>query len=514
MAKQPRTVIIIGAGIGGLATAALLAKAGLQVEIHEARHQVGGRAGQIKTKGFTFDTGPSWYLMPEIFEHFFGLFGQDISQVLKLERLNPAYKVFSDDHKPITIYANEAKDTKTFEAIEKGAGAKLHDYLERAQETYKLATESFLFTSFDKPLRLAKPSLLPYAPKMVKAALQPIDKHVSKYFTNPLLKQIMEYPMVFLGTSPYEAPALFQLMSHMDFRQGVFYPQGGLYTVIEAIANIAKDQGVKVHLNSSVQKIMVKNGHATGVKLADGNIKKADLVISNSDLHFTETSLLPAEAQSYPAKYWQKKQASPSAILMYLGVKGSLPELDHHNLLFTKDWQQNFGAIFNDKTWPEPASLYISKPSQTDPGVAPAGYENLFVLVPIQADPTITDKQANHYADKYLEQIEQMTGITDLRQRIVYKKIYGPQYFANELHSWQASLLGMSHKLSQSALFRPHVHSKKVSNLYYVGANSMPGIGLPMCLIGAELVYKQLAGDDSSTSIDKVQPIEGGHETV
>lgn len=503
---ERKQAVIIGAGIGGLATACLLAKAGLQVTIFERNNSIGGRAGSFSAEGFTFDTGPSWFLMPEIFEHFFGLMDVDMHEVLRLKRLSPGYTVyFEDGTEPVTIHGDLKKDAATFERIEKGAGKALKDYLKQAAETYEIAAETFLFTNFEKPTRLLSKKVLSSLPKMSRLATQPIDTYVSRFFTNPKLKQVLEYPMVFLGTSPYTAPSLYHLMSHMDFTQGVYYPVGGIYEIIKAIEAISRELGVQVVTGADVQEILVEDKRACGIRLLNGEIMKADVVISNADLHHTETELLEPQHRTYPAAYWKKREAGPSALLMYLGIKGELP-LGHHTLLFSADWEKNFGDIFDRKLWPSPASLYICKPSATDKSVAPKGHENLFVLVPIPAELGAGELESR--ADGYLAQIEDMTGLGDLRKRIVYKKLYGPNDFDSQFNAWKGTALGLSHRLSQSAVFRPQNKSKKVAGLYYVGANTVPGIGLPMCLIGAELVYKRLAKDYSVGMIDSVKKIE------
>jgi phytoene desaturase len=313
--------------------------------------------------------------------------------------------------------------------------------------------------------------------------------------------------MVFLGTSPYEAPALYSLMSHMDFSQGVYYPQGGLYGIIEALVQIGTKSGVTYHYGMAATRIISQNGHAKAVEFEGGNQVTADIVVSNADLHHTEMNLLNSADRTYDEKYWSKKQVGPSALLMYLGVRGDLPELVHHNLLFTADWRSNFADIFNAKTWPEPASIYVCKPSATDATVAPAGHENVFVLVPAPASTDVSEARLHELADGYLDQIADMTGIPDLRERVVYKQIYGPQEFATDYNSWQGTALGLSHRLNQSALFRPSNRSKKLGNLYYVGGNTTPGVGLPMCLIGAELIYKRLAGDTSAAPLKELRKI-------
>lgn len=500
-------VIIIGAGIGGLATANMLAKAGFKVSVYEKNSQPGGRAGKKIIKGFTFDTGPSWYLMPEVFEHYFSLFGRKVEHELDLIKLKPAYKVFYENDDPLVITSDSKHDAATFESIEKGAGAKLEKYVEKGNDIYRLSLKHFLYTNFSSYRDLTKTDILRRSHTMTKLAFTPIDKYVSRFVTDRRLRQILEYPMVFLGSSPFSAPAIYSLMSALDFREGVFYPRKGLYTIIERLIALGHELGVEYRYDSAVTSIDTDSNQAKGIILENGTVVDADIVISNADLHFTETKLLKKDARSYPAKYWNKREAGPSALLMYLGVKGSLPTLEHHNLFFVDDWKKNFEAIFKTQEMPNPASLYICKPSASDDSVAPKGSENVFVLVPLPAGVSTNKKQLEQLADTYLSLIEQKLSIPDLRKRLVVKELFGPHDFEATYNAWQGSALGPSHILRQSALFRTPNKSRKVKNLYYVGGFTTPGIGLPMCLIGAELVYKRIAGDKRGGPIKQIDPI-------
>lgn len=489
-------VVIIGAGVGGMATANLLAKQGHKVTVIEGRDQLGGRMGLLQDKGFRFDTGPSWYLMPEVYDRYYQLLGTRAKTELDLKKLTPAYQVFFEDReKPITITGQEKKDARLFESEEPGAGASLNKYLDSAESIYASAQKHFLYTTFDSIRELLNPTLVRQALPIASKSGRSMHSLVKRYFKNPQLQQILEYPAVFLGSSPYSAPALYSLMSYLDFRQGVFYPQGGMFTITTSMERLGKKFGVRYLMNSPVSKIVVRDGQARGVKLTSGKIIDADIVISNADMHFTQTSLLPKNYQDYPAAYWKKREAGPSALLVYLGVKGSLPELQHHNLFFAKDWKTNFKQIFKDRQIPKPASIYVCKPSATDPSVAPKGSENVFVLVPLPANKPLSAKQVDALAMQYLDQIADQAGIVDLHSRIVYKKCFGPGDFSSEFNSWQGTALGLSHQLRQSAMFRPKITSRKVRGLYYVGANVQPGIGVPMCLISAELVAAQIAKD-------------------
>ena len=507
MSNTKPKAIIIGAGIGGLATANLLAKAGYEVEVFEKNKNPGGRADTATIKGFTFDQGPSWYLMPEIFEHHFKLMGEDINKHLDLIRLEPAYKVFFENNKPITITSDIAHDAETFEAIEKGAGKALVSYVNKGKQIYYLSLKHFLYTNFTSAGDFLKLDVLRNGPKMLKLSFMPIHNYVNRFVRDKRLQQILEYPMVFLGTSPFIAPAIYSLMSALDFHQGVYYPKNGMYTIITALVRIGKKNGVKYHYNRDVKHIIIENKKAVGIELVGGKKIHADIVISNSDVHYTETSLLSREHQSYPQSYWDKLQPGPSALLMYLGVKGKIDNLEHHNLILVDSWQENFESIYDTKTLPKPASIYVCKPSGLDASTAPKGDENLFVLVPLPPNLDLPKAKLEKIADSYLSQIAKNLSVPDLKKRLIVKELFGPNDFKSKFYSWQGTALGASHILSQSAMFRISNKSKKVKDLYYVGGNTTPGIGLPMCLIGAELIYKRLAGDKKGGAVEKIKPL-------
>ena len=312
--------------------------------------------------------------------------------------------------------------------------------------------------------------------------------------------------MVFLGSSPYSAPALYSLMSALDFKEGVYYPRGTMYAVVESLHAIGKGLGIHYHFNANVTAITTQAKHATGIELDGKKEVAGDIIISNADLHHTETMLLPLALQSYPQKYWNKKEPSPSALLLYLGIQGKVPEFEHHTLLFVDDWKANFDAIYKTKMTPKKASLYISKTSHSDPSTASKGNENIFVLVPLPAGVDLNETQVGELTDHYLQQIKTVTGV-DLASRIITKTHFGPNDFKTKYNSWQSSMLGPSHKLWQSAFFRTPNKSKKLSNLYYVGAGTVPGVGVPMCLISAELIYKRLAGDTTAEPLKTLKPL-------
>jgi len=498
-----KKVVIIGAGIGGLGAAGLFAKKGNDVIVVEKNANLGGRANIFEHEGFKFDMGPSWYLAPDIFEHYFNLVGEKVEDHLDLQKLTPSYRIFfRNNGDPLDINSNIDIDAATFDAIENGAGEKLRAYLKQSEYQYEVATQHFMFKNYDTIFDFFNKRVMTEGQKL--SVFLTMHRFVSKFFISKKLQQVMEYTMVFLGTSPYEAPALYNLMSHMDFNQGVFYPRGGFYELIKALANIAEKNGAVLRIGSPVEKIIVRDGKAVGVRLADGEIIDADIVISNADMWFTETKLLDEPHQTHKEKYWQKRTMAPSAFILYLGVNEKLPSLVHHNLLFSEDWRKNFDDIYKDPCLPDEPSLYVCAPSVTDHSVAPAGKENLFVLVPIASGLSFTDAEKEAYADRVLALMETEMNLPDLRSKIGYKRIYTVDNFAVDYNAFKGSALGLAHTLRQTAIFRPKNKSKKVDNLFYVGAGTNPGIGTQICLISAELAYKRVYGITTAEPMDAI----------
>lgn len=498
-----KKVVVIGAGIGGLGTAGLFAKKGYEVTVLEKNENLGGRANIFESDGYRFDMGPSWYLAPDLFEHFFSLMGERIEDHMDLVRLSPSYRIFfSKDPKPLDIHSDIAVDSATFEEIEPGSAEKLRAYLKQSEYQYEVATQHFMYKNYDTVFDFFNRRVMTEGQKL--SVFSKMHAFVSKFFKSRKLQQVMEYTMVFLGTSPYEAPALYNLMSHMDFNQGVFYPQGGFYELIKALARVAEKNGATLRTNSPVAEIVVENGTTKGVRLEDGEIVNADIVISNADIQFTETRLLGEKSRTHSNKYWNKRVMAPSAFIMYLGVKEKLPNLIHHNLLFSDDWRKNFDDIYKDPRLPEEPSLYVCAPSVTDPSVAPEDKENLFVLVPIASDLQISDHEKDAYSEKILARMEREMNLPGLRKKIEYKRIYTVDNFAADYNAFKGTALGLAHTIWQTAIFRPNNFSKKVKNLFYVGAGTNPGIGTQICLISAELVYKRVHGIKSAEPLASI----------
>lgn len=538
--SRPRAVVV-GGGIAGLATGALLARGGAQVTVLERHHQAGGRAGRLEADGFTFDTGPTWYFMPEVFEHFFALLGRDIAEHVRLRRLDPAYRVFTEPDagayigpdtgptgtpaEPLEVVADAEANWRTFEAIEPGAGRAFREYAAASSHAYRMALDHFLYTTYARPDRVLAGPVLRELPELARLLTTSLADHIEATVTTPRLRQILGYHAVFLGSSPYRAPAFYSLMSHLDLVDGVHYPDGGIYMVIDAIARAAQEEGATLRFGEEVLGIDVvasgrsqgrRTGRVRSVRLAGGETIEADVVVVTGDLRHAETALLDEAWQSYPESYWERRDPGISSLLVYAGVRGELPELAHHSLFFTRDWPANFEAILGPADGhavpaerlrvPFPASLYVSRSSATDPSAAPAGHEALMLLVPFPADPAIGSgpdgaAELDRLADRYLGQVADWAGIPDLLERVVVRRVVGPADFARRFSAWRGSSLGMEHTLLQSALFRPADVSRRVPNLLYAGGGTVPGVGLPMCLISAELIAKRLLGETSTAPL-------------
>lgn len=500
---QKKKAIIIGSGFGGLSTAGILAKKGYEVLVLEKNEQVGGRASKIEEAGYVFDMGPSWYLMPEVFEHYFNLVGENIEDYLILEKLSPSYRIFFKDSQrikePLDIYSDIEKTLEIFEKIEPGSANSFKKFLAEAEFKYKVSLRSFLYKNYDSPLDFINKDSILHGWRL--SIFKNMQKYVEKYFKTEELQKIMQYTLVFLGSSPYNTPAIYSLMTHVDFNGGVFFPRGGMWSVVDAMHKIAIKNGVEFRLNSPVEKILVEEKTARGVRLEGGEEIFADIIISNADTHFSETQLLDEENQSYSADYWQKAIPAPSGFMMYLGVDGDIPQLKHHTLIFAPDWKQGFAEIFDEPRIPNDPSLYICNPSKTDTSLAPPGKENIFILVPVAATLRFTEKERDEFGDKIIDMIAKEINVPDLASRIEYKKYFTPNDFAERYNAFKGTALGLAHTLFQTGYFRPNNISQKVDNLYYVGHNTNPGIGVPMCLISGELVYKRIIGDKSSSPL-------------
>lgn len=487
-----QSVIIIGSGIGGLGSAALLAKAGYEVTVLEKNTNLGGRANIFEADGYTFDMGPSWYLMPDVFEHYFNLLDEDIHQHLDLVKLSPSYRVFfsNDEELPVVdIHSDLEKDLPLFEQLEPGVTPKIKEYLRRSGEQYEMAKDTFMYRNLGFSLDFLKWKVIKKGIEL--NPFQTMQSYLNKWFESDRLKKILEYTLVFLGSDPAKTPAMYNIMNAIDFNMGVYYPKGGIYEIVKALVTINKKHGTSFHTNTSVSKIIIEGKKATGVQLENGSILKADLVVSNADLWFTETQLLDRKYQTYPESYWERSVLSPSAFIMYLGLDRELDILSHHNLRFGSDWKQNFKELFDTPQLPEDPSYYVCKPTETDPDLSPDGTDNLFVLVPIPPGLELSEAEMTTYRQKILDLMKTDLNLPNLEEYIVYERAFWSDDFRRDYNAYKGTALGLAHTLKQT-LKRPLNYSKKVKNLYYVGAGTSPGIGMPICLISAELLYKRI----------------------
>lgn len=500
-----KNIVIVGAGVSGLASAALLSAQGHRVSVLEKNPQVGGRAGLWESKGFKFDTGPSWYLMPEVFEHFYELMGTSVQEQLDLERLDPGYRAYFQGYTEPFELAGDDRARASLIALDPQSKDSIEDYLHSAQETYEIALERFLYGSFRSIKDFLHPKVLRQLPRLIKLLSTSLDHMIQAHTRDPRMRRVLGYPAVFLGGSPLKTPAIYHLMSHLDVNAGVFYPRGGFHKIIQTLESLATDAGADITVNADVQKICVEDSKTTGVEYLDSEGQRvkadADIVIAACDLHFVEHQLLEPKYRDHSEKWWDRGEAGPGAVLAMVGVEGKLPQLAHHTLFFADDWEKGFKELESEHL-PETPSIYIGKPSQSDPDVAPADDECLFFLIPVAAqehfgrggeegngDPLIED-----FVDRAIQQVSDWAGIPDLKQRIKVRKTVAPADFASTFNAWSGTALGPSHTLRQSAIFRAKNSSRKVKNLYFAGSSTIPGIGVPMCLISAELIVKELMG--------------------
>jgi phytoene desaturase len=482
------SVVVVGGGFGGLSTACYLADAGADVTLLEKNEQLGGRASRLERDGFRFDMGPSWYLMPDVFERFFGHFDRTPSDYYSLTRLDPHYRIFFKDGDRVDMVPDLERNRETFEAYEPGAGEQFDEYLRKSERNYEIGMEHFVYEDRSRlrdflDLDVAKNA---WGLSLVGS----MQDHVENYFSHPKLQQIMQYTLVFLGGSPNNTPALYNLMSHVDFNLGVYYPDEGLGGVVDGIVAMAEELGVDFHTGTAVDEIRGRTG--AFVVRAGTEAFLADYVVSNADYAHTERELLPPEKRQYSDEYWESRTYAPSAFLLYLGVEGDVDPLAHHTLVLPTEWDRHFEQIFDDPAWPDDPAYYLCVPSETDDAVAPAGHSNLFVLVPVAAGLEDTPTLREEYRDLVLDDIAANTGV-DLRDRIVVEESFCVSDFAARYNATKGTALGLAHTLRQTAIFRPPNASTTMDGLFFTGSFTQPGIGVPMCLISGQLTAERMA---------------------
>lgn len=490
--KNKQKVIVIGAGIGGLSIAPLLAREGYEVTVVEKNSIYGGRGRVLKANNFVFDMGPSWYLLPEVFADYFKMFGESIDDYLELTKLEPSYRIFLPDEKQVDITTDMERNMKLFDSLEENGGKKFQDYLKKSEKLYKLLVGKLFYVDLtSKKLLLNKSLLNEFKGLSFSDLLSSYEKLCSTYFETENLKRIIEYGVALVGSHPEDAPALYAMMSYADYKIGVFYPKGGISKLFSAIYKLAKKNDVNFKFNFDVSKIEVKEGKATGVVSTEGEKLDADIVVSNADYAFTEINLLDEKYQTYNKRYWDSKKIGASGFIIFLGINKRIDNILHHNLFLDRDWKEHFGQLLNSKDWPERPAYYVCCPSKTDDTVAPAGCENLFFTVPIPAGAEDNDKQRTKYFDAILKHFESVIG-TEIKYNIVYKKIFTIKDFEDELHSYKGTALGLANTLRQTGFFRVNYQSKKVKNLFYTGQYVHPGSGLSACIASSRIVAEKI----------------------
>lgn len=482
---MPKKVVVIGAGFGGLSAAAYLARDGYDVTVLEKNPIPGGRAMVQKTKGFTFDLGPSWYMMPDVFDDFFESFGKKVSDYYELVKLQPSYRVYTKDAM-YDMSTQEDGGSELFESLEPGSSERLQKLLKKTKKEYESVREKLLELDYTNPIDLL--SLQSISMIANPSLLQSYHKRIAKYVKNEDLQKILEFMVVFMGGSPDNIPALYTLLAHVDLGLGIWYPKGGFGAVVKGFEKLAREQGVKFKYNHEVTKIESHMGKVKAVRVGDERFE-CDAVVANADYHFVETQLLDSNYQTYKQKYWNKKTLSPSGLMLYLGVDKKVEGLLHHTLFFDTDWHKHFGQVFEQHTWSNSPLFYVGTPSKTDDTVAPAGKENIFVLAPMTNGYNPTKSEQQQLAQSIIERIEQKTGATFSKQ-IMVKQIRGAEYFETAFNAYKGNAFGMAHTLSQSAFLRPRLVSKKLKNLMYAGQYTNPGTGVPMVVISGKIAAR------------------------
>ena len=480
-----KKVAIIGAGFGGLSAAAYLSRAGYDVTVFEKNNQPGGRAMVYKSKGFTFDMGPSWYMMPDLFDDFFSDFGTTHKQYYHIKKLVPSYRVFTNTARHDVRPLDEG-GLQLFDDLEPGSAQQIAQLLKSTSREYRHIRDHLLEKDYLSPFDIIDSKAL--AMLANPSLFRSYHARIKKTSNNADIQKILEFMTVFMGGSPQNIPGVYSLLSHVDLGLGIWYPMGGFGAVARAFESVAKDQGAKIMYNAPVTKIHTTQHAASHIEVG-GERLPFDIIVANADYHFVETKLVPKNYQTYPERYWHKKVFSPSAMLMYLGVKKRVPSILHHTMFFDADWHGHFDQVFRKKEWSSRPLFYLANPSKTDTMVAPKGYENIVVLAPLANGLHPTDAQVEELAESLIARIESHAKTT-IRGDLAVKKIVLMDFFADTFNAYKGNAFGLAHTLGQSAMFRPRMQSKKLGNLFYVGQYTNPGTGVPMVVLSGKIVAR------------------------
>ena len=483
-----KKVIVIGAGFSGLSTATSLADQGYDVTLVEKNSQAGGRARVFNEQGFTFDMGPSWYWMPDVFEDYFARFGKKPADYYDLRRLDPSYTVILSDDEVIDMPANYEDLKVLFESQEKGAAAALDRFLEQAAYKYKVGIQKFVWKPSRKISEFISLGLLVDAIRM--DVFQSFYTHIRKYFKSPTLLKLMEFPILFLGAISQNTPAMYSLMNYAEIKLGTWYPMGGMHNIVKGMVSLAEEKGVKFHFDSEVTGFDIRDGQVKGVKTKQGDFT-ADAVVASADYHHVEELLGPSY-RNYSEAYWDKRVMAPSSLLFYIGVSKRLPKLKHHNLFFDRDFSVHSHEIYTDPLWPSDPLFYASAPSVTDPSVAPEGSENIFLLIPVAPGLTDTAEIRARYFTMLMDRLEAYCGVS-IRDSIVFNRSYAHNDFIGDYHAFKGNAYGLANTLLQTAILKPSLANKHLPNLFYTGQLTVPGPGVPPSLISGLVVAGEVA---------------------
>ena len=508
--KKNKKVVVIGAGFSGLSVASFLAKEGYDVTVLEKHSLPGGRARKFEAKGFTFDMGPSWYWMPDVFERYFSQFGKKVADYYTLQRLDPSYRIFWQDA-PMDIPADYNAFKQLFNELETGSAEKLEQFIAEAAFKYKVGINKLVH----KPGRsIAEFIDLDLISGLFRLdVFNSIQSHVRSLFKNEKIRQLLEFPVLFLGALAENTPALYSLMNYADIVGGTWYPEKGMYEIVDAMFKLAVEQGVHFKFNEDVKEIVVKDSVAVGVKssnyellvtnqntqcsisdfkLTTSTFFDADIIVGSADYHFIETKLLPKAYRSYTDKYWESRVMAPSCLLFYLGLNKKLNNITHHSLFFDTSFAVHGDEIYTSKKWPTNPLFYVCVPSVSDNTVAPQNCENLFLLIPVATGLEGDDeKLRDSYFDMIIERMETHLK-QSIKESVIYKRSYALSDFVGDYNAFKGNAYGLANTLLQTAILKPSCKSKKVKNLFYTGQLTVPGPGVPPSLISGEVVAKEI----------------------
>lgn len=484
------SVHIIGSGFASIAASCYLAKAGYIVNVYEKNDQLGGRARQFVREGFKFDMGPTWYWMPDVFERFFADFERKPSDYYALERLGPAYRVYFDEADHVDISDDIENIVSTFENIETGAGEQLIRFMDKAKKNYDVAIKDLVYKPGLSIMELVSKDTILELPQFVST----IHDVAKRRFKNSRLRQIIEFPVLFLGAKPSMTPAFYSFMNYADLGLGTWYPKGGMKSVVDGMIGLAEELGVNFHTGSEVKTIHCNSKGSVESITINQDVIPVEILVSGADYAHTE-QLLPKDRRMYDDAYWGKKIMAPSALLFYVGLDKKIEKVLHHTLFFDVPFDNHAKEIYDEPSWPKEPLFYASFPSITDASVAPEGKEAAIFLIPLAPDLEDNHETRERYFDIIIQRLERLTQ-QNVRDSILFKESYCVQDFKEDYHSYKGNAYGMANTLFQTAFLRPKLKSKKLKNLYFTGQLTVPGPGVPPSLISGKLVSDLLIKDN------------------